>query len=456
MSEETRALLDCTYAFPLAQEQVRNGGPYAQRAAEMASRLAKEAGTLPFLTMPYAWDLSLKLKGHAEFLRSFRHMLLLGIGGSALGARALQKAFAPGQDRPGHEGPWLWIADNLDEDAFAAMLDRLPPEETLVLVVSKSGGTLETAAQYLAVLPWLKKHLPATWQEHLFMVTDAQKGFLRDETDTHFLRSLPVPEYLGGRYSVLSAVGLVPALFLGINWAALLDGGCDLGRGLLEAASRLSGEGLAAHPAWKMATWAAFWAEKGKSQLINFCYEPQLASFGPWFCQLWAESLGKNGRGTMPLSAVGATDQHSLLQMFLQGPADKACLFLGNRTEGSGAVRLAEGQPEPWNWLSGRSLGEILGAEALATRMSLARAGMPLMSLELPEPSPWQAGRMIVLLEAVTLLTGWLLDINPLDQPAVEEGKRLARARLDAPGTADRERDALKAFDAHPRETLEF
>ena len=101
MSEETRALLDCTYAFPLAQEQVRNGGPYAQRAAEMASRLAKEAGTLPFLTMPYAWDLSLKLKGHAEFLRSFRHMLLLGIGGSALGARALQKkrSFAAGKAR---------------------------------------------------------------------------------------------------------------------------------------------------------------------------------------------------------------------------------------------------------------------------------------------------------------------------------------------------------------------
>ena len=113
-------------------------------------------------------------------------------------------------------------ADNLDEAAFSAMLDRLPPEETLVVVISKSGGTLETAAQYLAVLPWLKQHLPATWQEHLFMVTDAQKGFLRDETDAAFLRSLPVPEYLGGRYSVLSAVGLVPALFLGINWAALL------------------------------------------------------------------------------------------------------------------------------------------------------------------------------------------------------------------------------------------
>lgn len=270
--------------------------------------------------MPYAWDLSLKLRGHEEFLRSFRHMLLLGIGGSALGARALQKSFAPGQDRPGYDGPWLWIADNLDEAAFSAMLDRLPPEETLVVVISKSGGTLETAAQYLAVLPWLKQHLPATWQEHLFMVTDAQKGFLRDETDAAFLRSLPVPENLGGRYSVLSAVGLVPALFLGINWAALLDGGCTLGRELLEGASS-DPDGFAGHPAWKIASWAAFWAENGKGQLLSFCYEPALASFGPWFCQLWAESLGKEGKGSMPVSAVGATDQHSLLQMFLQGPA---------------------------------------------------------------------------------------------------------------------------------------
>lgn len=450
MSDERRAVLDYTYAFPSSTVS----GPDAARAGELAARLVKEADRLPFLSMPYAWDLSLKLQGHAEFLRSFRHMLLLGIGGSALGARALQKAFAPGQDRPGHDGPWLWIADNLDETAFTAMLDRLPAEETLVVVVSKSGGTLETAAQYLAVLPWLKTHLPATWQEHLFMVTDAQKGFLRDETDTHFLRSLPVPDYLGGRYSVLSAVGLVPALFLGINWAALLDGGCSLGRELLAGASS-EPSGLAGHPAWKIASWAAYWAGNGRGQLIDFCYEPALASFGPWFCQLWAESLGKEGKGSMPLSAVGATDQHSLLQMFLQGPADKTCLFLGSQRGEGREVRLGAGQREPWGWLSGLSLGEIFQAEALATRMSLARAGMPLLSLELPEPSPWQAGRLIVLLEAATLLTGWLLDINPLDQPAVEEGKRLARARLGAPD-AEKERRILEEFAARPRAILEF
>ncbi len=451
MSEKS-AILDCSHAFP----SLPDTDPHGERAAQLAARLVKESDPLPFLTMPYAWDLSLKLRGHAEFLRSFKHMLLLGIGGSALGARALQKAFAPAQDRPGYEGPWLWIADNLDEAAFSAMLDKLPAEETLVVVVSKSGGTLETAAQYLAVLPWLKKRLPATWQEHLFMVTDAQKGFLRDETDAAFLRSLPVPEHLGGRYSVLSAVGLVPALFLGINWAALLDGGCTLGRELLEKASS-DPAAFASHPAWKIASWAAYWAEHGKGQLINFCYEPALASFGPWFCQLWAESLGKNGKGSMPISAVGATDQHSLLQMFLQGPADKACLFLGRQSAArkDGEIRLDKEQREPWTWLSGLSLDEIFRAEAMATQMSLERAGMPLISLELPEASPWQAGRLIVLLEAATLLTGWLLDINPLDQPAVEEGKRLARARLGAGGAED-ERRILEEFAARPRAILEF
>lgn len=455
MSEKS-AILDYSYAFSSLSGAALPTDPHGARAAELAARLVKEADHLPFLAMPYARDLSLKLQGHTEFLRSFKHMLLLGIGGSALGARALQKAFAPDQDRPGYDGPWLWIADNLDEEAFSAMLNKLPAEETLVVVVSKSGGTLETVAQYLAVLPWLKKRLPATWQEHLFMVTDAQKGFLRDETDAGFLRSLPVPEYLGGRYSVLSAVGLVPALFLGINWAALLDGGCALGRELLAGASSHP-EKITEHPAWKIASWAAYWAENGRGQLIDFCYEPALASFGPWFCQLWAESLGKDGKGSMPVSAVGATDQHSLLQMFLQGPADKTCLFLGRQSapRKGEAIRLDEGQRDPWAWLSGLSLDEIFRAEALATQMSLARAGIPLISLELPEASPWQAGRLVVLLEAATLLTGWLLDINPLDQPAVEEGKRLARARLGA-GGLEEERGILAEFAARPREVLEF
>ena len=295
-------------------------------------------------------------------------------------------------------------------------------------VISKSGGTIETVSQYLLVLPWLQKRLPGTWQEHLFVVTDAQAGFLRDEADHHFLRSLPVPEGLGGRYSVLSAVGLVPAAFLGVDWKALLRGACDVGRPLAAEPAA-----LAEHSAWRLAMWASHLAFSGKSQLIFFCYAPAWAAFGPWFAQLWAESLGKDGRGTMPVPAVGVTDQHSLLQMFLGGPLDKGCLFLSAPAPRGPVL---EPQAAPWSWLTGKSLGDILEAETLATRMSLVQRGVPLVHC-----GEYAAGRLIMLLEATTVFTGWISGINPLDQPAVEEGKKLARGRLGAPGSkSDAER----------------
>lgn len=417
-------------------------GGHAIDLSPYVARLEREAPTLPFLSLPFAEDLTAALEDCTGFLRGFRHMLVLGIGGSALGARALQKAFFPAQDRPCHAGPWLWIADNIDPASFSALLATLPPEETLVVVVSKSGGTIETMAQYLLALPWLRKHLPDTWQDHLFMVTDGEKGFLREEADRHALRSLPVPDGLGGRYSVLSAVGLVPAVFMGIDWKALLRGACDVGRPLASQPTELG-----KHPAWKLGVWAAHLAFTGKNQLIFFCYAPAWAMFGPWFGQLWAESLGKDGRGTMPVPAVGVTDQHSLLQMFLGGPLDKGCLFLSAPAEQGPA--LGHKLSAPWQWLSGRKLGDILEAETLATRMALAQRGVPLVHLSTPDVGAYAAGKLIMLLEAATVFTGWLLGINPLDQPAVEEGKKLARARLGAPGS---EADAgrLSAFMGLP------
>ncbi|MCH5276683.1 MAG: glucose-6-phosphate isomerase [Desulfovibrionaceae bacterium] len=427
--------LDWSYAWPsTAGPADRAGAPDAAEAAQPhAARLEQSLSELPFLSLPFAEELSAQLDSQAEFLRGFRHLLVLGIGGSALGARALQKAFFPAQDRPCHSGPWLWIADNVEPVAFAALLDTLPPDETLVVVVSKSGGTIETVSQYLLTLPWLQKHLPDTWREHLLVVTDTRIGFLREQVGRYGLRSLPVPEGLGGRYSVLSAVGLVPAAFLGMDWKALLRGACDVGRPLAAHPASLSG-----HPAWKLARWAFHLATHAKNQLIFFCYIPAWATFGPWFAQLWAESLGKNGQGTMPLPAVGVTDQHSLLQMFLDGPLDKGCLFLSAPTPRGPVLG---SQDKPWDWLSGKSMGDILEAETLATRMSLAQRGVPLVHVAAPDCGEYAAGKLIMLLEASTIFTGWLMGINPVDQPAVEEGKKLARARLGAPGSgADAER----------------
>ncbi len=420
--------IDWTYAQNVAMAEA---GPYVRR-------LEEERAVLPFLSLPFAEELTKELEGLEGHLRKFEHMLVLGIGGSALGARALQKSFFPQQDRPGHKGPWLWIADNVDGVGFAATLAGLPVDKTLVVAISKSGGTIETVAQYFLALEWLKKGAK-NWQEHVLLVTDTKKGFLREEADTHSLRTLEVPDNLGGRYSVLSAVGLVPAVFMGMDWKALLKGAIDMGRPLAENPSKL-GE----HPAWKMANWAHNFEKAGKDQLIFFSYEPAWAMFGPWFCQLWAESLGKEGKGTMPLPAVGVTDQHSLLQMFLDGPKNKACLFLTTK-EGQEGLTLPTKLPEPWGWLQSTTLYNILKAETLATRMNLCEKGVDVVALEMQKPDAYEAGRLIMLLEAMTVFTGWLMGINPIDQPAVEEGKRLAYAKLGAPGREE-EGKRLAAF----------
>ena len=432
--------LDWSHAWP---ENVPGGGKppgvtTAEAAAPFIDRLKRELPALPFLTLPFAESLSDQLRGEEEFLRGFRHMLVLGIGGSALGARALQKAFAPGQDRPGHDGPWLWIADNVEPLLFEDLLRRLPPQETLVAVISKSGGTVETLAQYFLVLPWLQKKLPASWQEHLVIITDAQRGFLRGEASRHALRSMPVPDHLGGRYSVLSAVGLVPAVFLGIDWRALLEGAAQMGRPLAADPAALP-----LHAAWRLALWGSDLIRAGLRQLIFFCYVPAWATFGPCFAQLWAESLWKSGQGSMPLPALGVTDQHSLLQMFLDGPRDKGCFFLSG-PHLPGPV-LSAALPAPWEWLGGKNLVDVLEAETLATRVSLAQRGMPLVCLHLSETGEYAAGQMIMLLEAATVFAGWLLGIDPLDQPAVEKGKILAKARMGAPGN-EKDQERLTAF----------
>lgn len=443
-------LLDWTHAAESSLDLT----PHAGRADEMAGRLAAEvaAGRLPFVNMPYWGTLEAELRKLGPELKRFEHMLLLGIGGSALGARFLQKAFAPGQDLPGHGGPWLWIADNVDAVSLSAFLDRLPADRTLVLAVSKSGGTIETTGQYFLACRWLEGKLGKGWTSNLVFVTDARAGFFRQEADRLGAKSLPVPDYLGGRYSVLSAVGLVPAAFLGIDAAGLVAGAKDVLDPL--AAPGLDGNALAAHPAWRLAIWNRGLWQAGYDQLIFFGYIPLWASLGDWFAQLWAESLGKGGKGSQPVPAVGVTDQHSVNQMFLDGPRNKACLFLTCPGLPGGPV-FPEGLPGEFAYISGRSVGDLLAAEALGTRMALSKSGVPLVEMRLDAAGPRAAGRLMGLLGAATILTGWLLDLDPLDQPAVELGKRLAKARMGAEGLAAEKAD-LAAFLAQAPNVQEF
>jgi glucose-6-phosphate isomerase len=427
---------------------------FEARADEMATRLAAEcgAGRLPFLTMPYGPALKEDLAQLKDFLKTFDHMLLLGIGGSALGARALQQAFFPQQDQPGHGGPWLWVADNVDAYALEAYLAKLPPEKTVVVTVSKSGGTIETVGQYFILKEWMRASLGDAWPSHMLLVTDERQGFLRAEAERHAIHALPVPDNLGGRYSVLSAVGLIPALFLGMDIDALMDGAREVAAPLADP--DLTGEALAAHGSFQLAAWGAALLEKGFDEMIFFAYIPLWARFGDWFAQLWAESLGKEGKGSQPIPAVGVTDQHSVNQMFMDGIRNKACLFLTCPGQPLGPKFPAD-LPDQFGYVRGRDFGELLQAEALGTRMALIQNGVPLVELRLADDGPRQAGKLIALLGAATILTGWLMGINPLDQPAVELGKRLAKARMDADGLTE-EKAALSAFLTADRDVREF
>jgi len=384
-----------------------------------------QEGSVPCLTMPYMDELWIELLTLESYLQSFKHMIVLGIGGSALGARTLQQAFYPEQNYPNHQGRSLWIADNLNTEALAAWMAALDPKETLVVVISKSGDTVETMAHYLLLRQWLQKALPTDWAQHLFAITDAKLGYLRQEVISHKIPSLTVPDHLGGRYSVFSAVGMVPAAFLGIDWQTLLASAYAMNAPLTQDCTLST---LQAHPAWDFAVWAYTCTQQKYDKLVFFNYVPAWPSLGAWFSQLWAESLGKSGKGSMPIPALGVTDQHSLLQMFLDGPQNTACLFLHCPDLPQGDI--VPDVPAQLAYLRKKTMGELLEAECLGTAAALAQAQVPLMQIKLEAANPQDAGAFMAFCMTATIFTGWLLDINPFDQPAVEFGKRIAKAHL--------------------------
>ena len=392
-------------------------------------------GKLPFLSMPYFNEMANDINTILPKIQKYKHMLVLGIGGSALGARAIQKAFSPEQDGPNHSGPSLWIADNVSAEQFETLLNKLDPKDTIVVCISKSGGTIETLSQYFLIKEWLKNSLQDNWTSQMIVITDKEKGYLRQEANNANLFSLEVPDNLGGRYSALSSVGMLPAAYLGINWKDIMQGAKQVASSLVK-----DPQNILTHPSMRLAHWAKSLEDNDYSQLIFFCYIPQWSYFGFWFAQLWAESLGKQGKGIMPVPATGVTDQHSVNQMFLDGPRNKACIFLTCQQQEKGRS-FNQDLPDQWSWLKGKPFASLLDAEALGTRMALCKNNVPLVHLNMCDKSPKAAGAMMMLLEAATVFTGWLLDINPLDQPAVELGKRLANAKLGAKGYSEEETD---------------
>ena len=370
------------------------------------------------------------------------HVLVLGIGGSALGAKALLDALrAPAWNELDDEGrdffPRLTVLENVDPTSVAAALKRIDPRRVLVNVVSKSGGTAETMAQYLVVRAWLDEALGPAAYRHLVFTTDPARGALRDLAAREGIATLAVPPGVGGRFSVLSPVGLLPAALVGIDIDGLLAGA----RTALE---RAQSDDLLQNPAALYAGlhWAAD-AWLGARVHVLMPYTDRLRQLAEWHRQLWAESLGKRldrrGQpvyaGPTPVGAVGATDQHSQVQLFMEGPFDKALTFVVVDDLGVDVpIPARAGLPDDLAYLPGHSLGELLRAEYAATAAALARMGRMSLTLRLPDLTAASVGELLMFFQVATGYAGVWYGIDPFDQPGVELGKRLTYAALGRPG----------------------
>ncbi len=392
---------------------------------------------LPFVTLDFIPELFSELENLTDYFAQFDHLLLLGIGGSALGPHALQTAFHP-QDKSILSVPaqnsqkYLWVIDNVNSVHLAECLEQLPLEKTLVLTISKSGSTLETIAQYFICKEYFQQHFPHTWQKNFFVITDENNGFLRQEVLEHSYKSLSVPALLGGRFSVFCAVGLVPALFLDIDYKAFIQGALDAKEEFFMQCAEYLKDTTSPLPClFHLANFAYSTMQNGYDDLIFFNYIPKWSSLNDWFRQLWSESLGKSGKGSTPIIALGTVDQHSILQLFLDSKPNKSAIFLTSSEKNTdNNCTLPQNLPPEWQWLAGKTISDILHAEANATKQSMINHHIPLCSMNFEKTDEYEFGKIMWELCMMTILTAHFLGINPYDQPAVEESKKIAKETL--------------------------
>jgi glucose-6-phosphate isomerase len=384
-------------------------------------------GSLPLLLLPARRDDLAELGALAgEFRRRFDHVLVLGIGGSSLGGQTVMaladQGFGP---RPG--APRLHFMENIDPASFDALFAAIDPARTGIIAISKSGGTAETLAQLLASLDWLRQSLGSSaLGDRLIVITEPRDSPLHRLAAAQQARILAHDPGIGGRYSVLSNVGSLPALIAGLDAAALREGAA----GVLDA-TLAAREPRDSAPALGAAIAVALAERRGIGVTVLMPYVDRLAPFGLWYRQLWAESLGKDGKGTTPVRAVGVVDQHSQLQLYLDGPADKLFTLVLLNQDGRGAALPPDlAADRDLAYLAGRRMGDLLAAEQRATATSLLRNGRPTRVMRLERLDEKSLGALFMHFMLETIIAADFLGVDAFDQPAVEEGKVLARQYL--------------------------
>ena len=339
-------------------------------------------------------------------------MVVVGIGGSDLGARAIQQALQA--DTPPMRV--IFHGDSTDPEQIRRLQLQINLNDTVFVIISKSGTTVETISQYIF---WKDQYRDQQdWARHFIFITDREKGVLRTEANTHSVLTLPIPDSVGGRFSVLTPVGLLPALAMGVDIDGLIQG----------ARSFIQSE-ESSHLAHTFAATQFQLLQQGVPVTVFMPYSVLLEEFARWFRQLWAESLGKNGTGMLPVQARGPADQHSQVQFYMQGAPIMSLLFIAVKHPKQDFI-VPETDITEVQYISGHSFQEIILAEYTATAQALHEAGRPSVSIELESLDAFTLGACFMFFELAVVVVAELLQVNAFDQPGVEQGKQIMRELL--------------------------
>ena len=352
-----------------------------------------------------------------------KRIVVLGTGGSSLGAQVLVQINGWGTPASGMvkaSGPEMIFADNLDGQSFDLLLDEAQLAHTKFIVVSKSGGTAETMMQLSCALTALKKAGLDT-AKHVSGIAGSGSNTLRDVAERAEFPLLPHADGIGGRFAVLTNVGLLPALLMGVDPISVRQGASEALSSFMEAP-------VAEIPSAIGAAMQIAHAGNNRNISVLMPYTDRLERLGFWYRQLWAESLGKDGLGTCPVNALGPVDQHSQVQLYLGGPDDKLYNLITAKNQHPGPKALAEACDIPeLSWLQGRSIGELVAAEAIATFTALKENARPVRHIEMQDVTGHSVGYILMHFMLETIIAAGLMDIDAFDQPAVEQGKIIAK-----------------------------
>ncbi|MBN2570928.1 MAG: glucose-6-phosphate isomerase [Ignavibacteriales bacterium] len=411
----------------------------------------KESDKIGFYNLPFDKKLVKDINKFVKLNKDrFENFVVLGIGGSALGNIALLNSlkhtfhnFLPKKERKGLK---IFILDNIDPEYVYNFLRTIDIKKTLFNVISKSGSTAETAAQFLIIVDLLKRKLKNKFTRNLVITTDEKNGDLRKIVDKYKINSFTIPENVGGRFSVLSSVGLLTAGFANIKIENLLKGAEDM-------LKKCQTEKLLENPAYLNATFHYLLdTQKKKNISVMFSYSNSLYYWADWYRQLWAESLGKNRNrngeiiaiGQTPVKALGVTDQHSQVQLYTEGPNNKVFTFLQiEEFRNDTTIPKFRTNYSSLDYLSGHKLSELFNSEMKATEYAISSKGRPCCKIIFPKINEYTIGQFIMLYEIQTAFAGELYNIDAFNQPGVEAGKIATYGLLGREGYGDKAKEIL-------------